>query len=62
MERYRVYFDNGVVKSFHAAKVAHRESRLTDLIFLDEQDVVIAEFNSEHIAGYSIVEEEKTVW
>lgn len=61
MVKYRVYLDNGAVKTFHAAKVIQKESGLIDLIFLDSKDDVIAEFNSEHIAGYSIVEEEKKV-
>ena len=58
---YNIYFDNGVVKTFHADKVTYRGLSVPDLIFLDDQDEVIAEFNSDHIAGYSVVEEVKKV-
>lgn len=54
---YDIYFNNGNVVNVKADKVVKNPDSKCDLIFTDLINNVIAEFNSEHIAGYSIRKE-----
>ena len=55
MKQYTIYFDSGIVKFIKANGICIIENAILNIAFFVD-GVVVAEFNSEHIAGYSVTE------
>ena len=61
MNEYKIYLNNGDVVKINAKGIRWYNQTILDMAFVtddpsDDSDIVIAEFNSEHIAGYTVKE------
>ena len=56
MKEFKIYLQNGDIVTVKAARIMWHEEYVIDVAFVDEEDTIVAEFNSEHIAGYTVKE------
>lgn len=61
MKEFRIYLNSGEVISLIAKGIRWYMQTILDMAFVtddpsDDSEIVIAEFNSEHIAGYTVKE------
>lgn len=61
MNEYKIYLNNGDVVKINAKGIRWYMQAILDMAFVtddpsDDSEIVIAEFNSEHIAGYTVKE------
>lgn len=61
MKEFRIYLNSGEVISLTAKGIRWSMQAILDMAFVtddpfDDSEIVIAEFNSEHIAGYTVKE------
>ena len=61
MNEYTIYFNNGASMKLIAKGIRWYRDAVVDMQFhvddpSDDSEIVVAEFNSEHIAGYTVKE------
>lgn len=56
MKEFKIYLQNGDIVTVNAVRVMWYKEAVVDMSFVDEEGTIVAEFNSEHIAGYTVKE------
>lgn len=56
MKEYKIYLQNGDIVTVKAVRIMWHRDAVVDMSLVDEEVTIVAEFNSEHIAGYTVKE------
>lgn len=56
MKEFKIYLQNGDIITVKAVRIIWYREAVVDMSFVDEEETIVAEFNSEHIAGYTVKE------
>lgn len=55
MKEFKIYLQNGDIVTVKAVRIMWHTA-IVDMSFVDEEETIVAEFNSEHIAEYTVKE------
>ena len=56
MKEFKIYLQNGDIVTVKAVRIMWYKEAVIDVSFVDEEGTIVAEFNSEHIVGYTVKE------
>lgn len=56
MKEFKIYLQSGDIVTVKAVRIMWYKEAIVDVAFVDEEGTVVAEFNSEHIVGYTVKE------
>lgn len=56
MKEFKIYLQNGDIVTVKAVRIIWYREAVVDMSFVDEEGTIVAEFNSAHIAGYTVKE------